>query len=470
MNQKLSGILYLLTFTLVWMYSCKKETFITDASAVLETSKDTIRFDTVFTTTGSVTQSLKIYNRNNEKLRLERLRLMGGNASAFQMNVNGVSTTIFNNIEINANDSIYVFISVSINPNNQNLPFLVSDSIEIGWNGNSKFIQLSAFGQNAHFIRDTTIQTNTVWTNDLPYVIEGGLTIPENTTLTLNAGCRVYVHANTPIRIEGTLVCNGEKNNEVVFRGDRLDEYYRDIPGGWKGLTFGTFSKDNVLAYTKLLNADTAVCVKDPSVNNNKKLDLRQCIINNAMGAGVFASKSSLSISNSLLSNCGRNVLIILGGDYEMTNCTLAAYSNAFMLHRYPVLEIGNYDFSNGGILTNDLNTSIINTVLWGSGGINEDELKINREGTRPFNVSFDHCLYKATSNIQGAVFQQCLLNTDPLFDSIDVSRNYYDFHTINNPVAPGIDRGIQTGFLRDLDNLPRWTGTSTDLGCYEKP
>src|SRR5687768_16607570 len=89
--------------------SCTKTSFIDSPNAQLRTSTDTVRFDTVFTTTGSITQSFKIKNVNDQKLRLSNVRLMGGNASAFKINVDGAAGTSFNNIELEANDSVYVF-------------------------------------------------------------------------------------------------------------------------------------------------------------------------------------------------------------------------------------------------------------------------------------------------------------------------------------------------------------------------
>jgi hypothetical protein len=55
----------------------------------------------------------------------------------------------------------------------------------------------------------------------------------------------------------------------------------------------------------------------------------------------------------------------------------------------------------------------------------------------------------------------------DPMFDSIDVSKRIFNFH-INNSLAPGIDKGVTTNFLKDLDDHSR-SNISTDLGCYEK-
>src|SRR5687767_2789068 len=100
----------------VILFSCKKTGFITSPDAFLRTSVDSLHFDTVFTTTGSTTQFFKIFNPNDQKLRLSNVQLMGGAASPFKLNVDGMPGTIFSDIEIEANDSIYAFVTVSINP------------------------------------------------------------------------------------------------------------------------------------------------------------------------------------------------------------------------------------------------------------------------------------------------------------------------------------------------------------------
>src|ERR1043165_6499864 len=111
--------------------SCRKTSFIDSPDALLSASSDTLHFDTVFTATGSVTQSFKVFNLNNQKLRLTNVKLMGGNVSAFKMNVDGSAGASFSNVEIEPNDSLYVFVTVTINPTAANLPFVVQDSILI---------------------------------------------------------------------------------------------------------------------------------------------------------------------------------------------------------------------------------------------------------------------------------------------------------------------------------------------------
>ena len=47
--------------------SCQSDDgFITDSSAKLEFSVDTLRFDTVFTELGSATRFIRVYNRNDQ--------------------------------------------------------------------------------------------------------------------------------------------------------------------------------------------------------------------------------------------------------------------------------------------------------------------------------------------------------------------------------------------------------------------
>lgn len=69
---------------------------------------------------------------------------MGGNTSAYKINVDGTPGPEADNLEINANDSIYVFVQVNVNPNSDNLPFVIRDSIQISYNGQSKLVQLEA--------------------------------------------------------------------------------------------------------------------------------------------------------------------------------------------------------------------------------------------------------------------------------------------------------------------------------------
>ncbi len=134
-----------------FLFACKKDGYINSPTARVSFSVDTLKFDTVFTTVGSVTQSVKIFNDNDQKLLLSDIHLAGGAASAYFINIDGAPAIQQTNIEVDPNDSLYIFVSVRIDPNTANLPFVVQDSIQVSFNGSSKYIQLQAWGQNAHF-------------------------------------------------------------------------------------------------------------------------------------------------------------------------------------------------------------------------------------------------------------------------------------------------------------------------------
>ena len=447
-------------------FSCKKDSFITNAGAKLGISANSLKYDTVFTSTGSVTQSFKISNNNNQKLLLSSVKLMGGTGSEFKINVNGITAQEVNDIEVAANDSIYVFVTVTINPSVTNLPFLVKDSIRIAYNGNTNFVQLEAYGQNAHFLHNAVIKGNKSWPNDLPYVIIGGVRVDTNVVLTIDPGCKIYAHADAPIIIDGSLIINGTKDNPVVFTGDRLDEGYKDFPASWPGIYFRSSSKNNVLNFTTVKNAYRAIFTQNPSDNINPKVQIHQCIVDNAYDAGILCVNSSLFADNILVSNCGSNINIIYGGVYNFTNCTVAAYST-FINHKKPVLSVNNFAEKDGAAVTTDLTALFTNCIFWGEDGEVKDEVQVSKQGSNTFIVSFDHCLYKAATDPANSDIIEPIKNQNPMFDSINVSKRFFDFHT-SNDTAPGINKGAQTLLLQDLDGKNRIDG-KPDIGCYEK-
>lgn len=467
--KKRNFLFCLLLFTLcLLLASCKKDSFINSADALLRTSTDSLKYDTVFTSTGSITRSFKIINENNQKLRLSKVKLMGGTASSFKMNVDGMATTEASNLDIEANDSIYVFVSVTINPNATNLPFIVSDSILINYNGNNRYVQLQAFGQNANFLRNRVITGNITWTNNLPYVILGSIRIDTTASLTIQPGCRIYSHADAPFIVDGTLIVNGIKTDNVIFTGDRLDDPYKDLPASWPGIYFRGNSKDNIMTFAVVKNAYQAIVTEKPSINANPKLLLHQCIVDNAYDVGIFCVNSSLLADNSLVSNCGNNVVLSYGGNYNFTHCTVATFSTNYILHKNPVLNVSNFAFQNGVTVTSDLNAVFRNNIFWGDEGFVTNEAIVNKQGANAFNVLFEKNLYRVASDPANSTLASNIKNQNPSFDSIDVSKRIFDFRITKNTTAPGINTGMATGFPKDLDDRNRSVGLP-DMGCYEK-
>ena len=452
--------------SLIVLFSCKKESFITSGDASLYTSIDTLSFDTVFTNVGSITGSFKIFNNNDQKLKISSVKLAGGSSSPFKLNVDGTSSAEVDNLEINKNDSIYVFVQVNVNPSSTTLPFILRDSIGISYNGNKKWVQLQAYGQNAIFLKNKLVTGNVSWNKTLPYVIIGGIQVDSNATLNIEAGTRIFLHADAPFLVDGTLTASGTKDEPVVFAGDRLDEDYKNLPGAWPGIYFRSSAKNNSLLHTTIKNAYQGIAATGIVDNSNPKVALSKCTLDNIYDAGILGIHTSIYADNCLVANCGININIE-GGDYRFINCTVASYGTNYIAHTAPVLQLFNYFTDAGPNQTFAMNALFQNCIFWGDGGTVDDEIAIDKQGASTFSATFDHVLYKAKDEIANANFISSIKNETPMFDSIDVSQNIFDFHFNNHANSPAINAGVVTPFLYDLDEKMR--DSQPDLGCYER-
>lgn len=446
--------------------SCTKNSFLTSKDAAVAFSADTVFFDTVFVTTGSVTQSVKIINPNSQKLHLTDIRLMGGAQSHFAINIDGSPGPEVAGVDLDAGDSLYVFVAVQINPNSANLPFIVQDSIQVAFNGNLEYIQLQAWGQNANFLRNQVLTGSTVWNSTLPYVILGSLQIDTGATLTIPAGCRVYFHADAPLLVDGSLQVNGTDSNRVLFTGDRLDAPYNGYPGSWPGIYFRGGSNNDVLQYADVENADEAVAVLAAPAGSTAKVVLQQCIVNNSYDAGILGIDGSIQAVNCLISNCGQNVLLGGGGYYSFVQCTDAAYSDNYLSHTEPVLAITDEILYGSSLYTGAVQASFVNCIFWGNYGNVPDEVVVSQQTSNSFVVGFSNCLWKVQDAPSPVTTTNMILNQDPLFDSVNTAANYYNFHLQSN--SPAVGAGAAAGVMIDLDGKAR-PANSPDLGCYQR-
>ena len=239
-------------------FSCQKEeNFITDGSARLEFSLDTLRFDTVFTELGSATRSFKVYNRNNRPVRISRISLTGQDGGRFRLNIDGDPVNEAEDVVVYANDSIYIFAEVTIDPDQpvSVSPYIVQDRVQFLTNDNEQTVYLEAWGQNANYIPNrfaagvpsllTCNNGEISWDDPKPYVIYGALFI-DSCVLNIPAGARLHVHGGVArndlfggtyndgmiyVLNNGQLRVNGTAEAPVIIQGDRLEAPFRDEPG-----------------------------------------------------------------------------------------------------------------------------------------------------------------------------------------------------------------------------------------------
>jgi hypothetical protein len=460
----LTGIVF---FIVLFTCSCKKDVFITSPDARISFSVDTLYYDTVFTSVGSITKFVRIFNNNDQKLRLSSVQLGGGANSPFRINVDGIPGTA-SDIEILPNDSLYVFVSVQVNPNAQNLPFILRDSLRVSYNGNERFIQLQAWGQNAVFLKNYTVTGNESWTNTKPYVILDRLLVDKNAKLTIGKGTKLYFHADAPLLVDGTLEVKGEKPDslKVSFQGDRLDLPYREYPGSWPGIYFQASSHDNIIEYAQINNAFQGLVVDQPASNGLPKLILNESVIQNCFDAGLIAIRTGIRSRNTLIANCGKNMILAFGGKYEFTHLTNAAYSNRYITHKDPILAITNVFEDAAAVFTADLNASFVNCIFWGDDGLVKDEVVVRKEGNTVFAVDFANSLWRM-STVPATITSSAMINNqDPLFTLVDNDKIQYNFRLKEK--SPAIGKGKPAGVAFDLDGQAR--KPVPDIGAYERP
>jgi hypothetical protein len=457
-----ASLFFIFLVLIMALGACRKDRFTGSASAQLRTSVDSLHFDTVFVTAGSTSDVVKIQNDNEDGIRISSVRLAGGAASPFRINVDGLPGPEVRDLELGGHDSLYIYVSVTIQPSAANQPFVVQDSIEITWNGNRLWVQLDAFGQNARFLRNHTVRGTETWDNTLPYVLLDGLTVDTTATLHIQQGTKIYSHANAPFLVNGKLVVNGDRydSTRVIFTGDRRDDPYRDFPASWPGLQFSNVSGTSILSYVVVKNAYQGIAKTGAA-----QLTLNECIIDNAYDAGLLAINTSVTARNLLVSNCGQNISLIGGGQYQFTHCTAVGLSNAFQQHKEAVLFVSDADFFGR---TAPLNANFRNCIFWGeANGIVHDEVIVNKQGAGIFNVSFDGVLWRQRNTPSPATINNSLNNIDPQFDSISTATHYYSFRLAAG--SPAINKGGNTGTPIDLDGLQRPVGALPDLGAYER-
>ena len=475
----------------VVLQSCEEQVFDTSSSTALTFSRDTIRFDTVFTSIGSATRSVKVYNSSDDWIRIGDITLGNGSSSKFRINVDGISGLTFNDVDIPPNDSIYVFAEVTVDPDMPltESPFVIEEQLFFNTNGNAQSLILEAWGQNANYIPNNSNAGNfALLTCDLqqvefddpkPYVIYGVL-IVDSCQLVLPAGTEVYVHGglinsddlgqyNDGQLIflnKGSLLSQGTANNPVILQGDRLESVFNDIDGQWTGIRFLEGSKNNSLQHTIIKNSILGVYADSATT-----LSLKNSQIYNTTNAGILASHASIEAENCLLyNNYGGGINLGYGGNYEFNYCTIGSYGI-----QAPALKMNNLlcmDQFCSDYRVNGLSVRFSNCIIAGSAA---DELEFFdvEQGINPalFDYQFRNCVVKVDELPLEAPYsdfydrcQNCIemANTDPLFVSVD-STNY---GLIEMSIA--IEQGEPLlGITLDLLDQMR-DPLTPDIGCYE--
>lgn len=436
--------------------ACNRNDFTSDPACLLAFSADTIRFDTVFTALGSATRRLMVYNPNKQAIRTN-ITLAGKSISLFRINIDGMNTDEARNIEIAAEDSLYIFVEVTVDPQNSDVPVIVNDSILFETNTNRQRVCLEACGQDVFILRDATIQSET-WSGTKPYLVYGRLTVDTLETLRIKPGVKVYLHKGADLYIKGSMIAEGETDRPIIFSGDRLEKMYRDIPGQWGSIIFTTASRDNLLRHVEIRNGTNGLIFGNPRYAQTPALALDAVMITNMSNSGLMVFRSSMDASNCLITNCASyTVGLFDGGDYFFNHCTVANnYSPYIRRKPVPALTVNNSDAGQEKQIP--CNVFLGNTIIYGT--LKEEILM---EEIPSF--AFDHCLLRTEMDTSATAFTGVLANVDPMF------AGPYNGNFRLEERSPARDAGsMPLAVLQpeDMDGNNRINDGKPDMGAYE--
>lgn len=460
---RLFFLLFLPLMASVFFLSCrKKDNIDTNPALKLSFSTDTVFFDTVFPTVGSVTKRLIVYNQNKNKISISRINLSGGQSSNYRINIDGTPASTLSDVEISGDDSLYIFVRVTVDPHNEITPYVVCDSIEFLTNGNSQQVSLVAWGREAIFYRKSELAGNVVWDSLKAHVIYESLRVDTNSTLTILPGTKVYFHKDAFMAVSSlsTLKIEGTLEHPVRVQGDRMDPFYKDLPGQWSGIYLERGSRDHAINFAYIKNGIFGFSVDSLGTQTTPMLTISNSIIQNMSSVGIFAYGTSITSVNCVLGDCGRSCLEInYGGAYNFRHLTVGNYWFSSVRHGASVY-LSNYSYDEqGNKISNPLSEAFFgNVIIYGS---NDDEVELDSLSLTMFRYRFDHAILKTRlSPLDPQKFISCMVNKDPEF--ADVSALNYQLDSISPAIGMGIPMGIQTD-IRGFDR-----GTTPALGAYE--
>ncbi|MGO2103702.1 MAG: hypothetical protein ACTH3E_11725 [Psychroflexus halocasei] len=464
MLKNLIGIIAVF-FLIVSVSSCREDFSTTiSTSDHLRFSKDTLYLDTIFSNIGSSTYQMKVYNQSDKDISIPQVNLEKGDNSYFRLNVNGRSGKMLNDVEILANDSIFVFVEVTADIKNlsqNDVEFLYTDKLIFDHASSQQEVQLVSLIKDAVFLfperyPDGTTETlllgldadgeeiridgfylednELTMTDEKPYVIYGFAGIPPQKTLEIQPGARLHFHENSgliaanqaSIHAIGDYSSDAELlENEIIFESDRLEPEYSDVPGQWNSIWLTQGSTNHKFEHVTIKNASVGLLMDSNDGTANPTLQIKNTQIYNSSNVGLLARTGHVVAENLVINNSGQASLnLSLGGIYDFKHSTFANYwQNSY--REFPSVLIENKLETQDQIFVADLKADFSNCIIYGNENI---ELLYSISDQANFDVNFDHSLIRFNdySNkyadeaiydfSDSSIYQNLILNENPEF------------------------------------------------------
>ncbi|MGO4816965.1 hypothetical protein [Flavobacterium sp. W22_SRS_FP1] len=481
--------------------SCRSDFETVASTGDLAFSKDTIYLDTVFTNIGSSTYRLKVYNRSKNDITIPTIKLTKGLNSKYRMTVDGMQGTegkLFNNIDLLAKDSLFIFIETTANITDVNpSDFLYTDQIEFDGGTNLQTVELVTLIQDAVFLypkrfSDGTKETlpiddqeiegfyldendpingnELLFTNQKPYVIYGYAAVPTGKKAVFEAGSRVHFHANSglivannaSINVNGNISTTDKLENEVVFEGDRLEPEYSDVPGQWGTIWLTDGSTKNTINHLSIKNATIGLLIQN---NDGTTVSIKNTQIYDCSNYGILAQTAKIEGENIAINSAGlASLSCSYGGNYKFTHCT---FNNNWNSSSQVAVSIDNYTLGAIPEVKALTQATFNNCIIYGS---YPNEMLLSKKTAAAFEYQFNNCLIKfdsATANpdyqfrTDTAHYNAIILNENPKF--LNQSENKFNIDETSAAFAKG-----NSGYMIPIDIIGNTRTLPPDLGAYQ--
>lgn len=403
-----------------------------------EFSVDTLDLGTFFSGQPTPTYSFMVYNRHNKIINISSISLREG-SHGFRLNVDGQAGRTFSNIEIRPNDSIFVFVEVTVPSAGDKESLRVIDHVDFITQGVSRSVVVAATGRDVEVLRGVVIDSDTHWTAGGPRQVFDSLVVAPGATLTLDPGVELFFHDKASLEVRGRLVSNGTMEQPVVMTGDRTDNVVADIPfdlmaGQWSGVTFHPGSGGSRLDHTVIKNMTQGVFVDSVSAPSAGEpgLYIRNSRIRNSTGYAFCAWFSDIKAVGSEFSDAGLTPLLLVGGNHVFNHVTVANYY-LFAAIAYPLVNLTHFNAeSDAQVDLPYMTADFSNCIFYGLG---QDINTGNLDGTQ---VTIRNTVFKSEGT-DDSNFLNCIWATDPLYETV---RDEYIFDYRLKPESPVLQAG----------------------------
>ena len=489
-------LMALIAFAVLSLGGCRNDDVNESPDVQLSFSTDSVKFDTVFNTVGSATQLLKVFNNEDAFVRISEINLLNDGNNSYRINVDGLSGDSFSDLEIPPNDSIFIFVEVTVTPNADQLYPFVEGQLQFLVNGNEQLVDLVAWGWDAIFYVPTVFPTNglpdftvidpdnpnatVTWTNEKPIVVYGYLVVDSLQTLIVEPGTEVFFHEGGGLWVfrDGNIRAEGTLEQPITFQGDRLEPFYDEQPGQWDRIWINEGSQDNVFRHCLIKNNFIGIQAETLPFSYNidaglveNTLELENVTIRNNSIAGLFTRNYRVDGTNLQISSGGQYLFAGTGGGaYNFDQCTFAN-NWRFGIRNTPSVFINNYfQVDQSTIAVVDIESSLFrNCIIYGN-SFNEFGLDFEEGQGTDLDLQFQNCLFRSEEEViqeyiddeNNYLIGDVYVNQQPGF--VDFSGG--DLRITEDAFVR--EKGVDTSGLPSNDIVGTPYNSPPPIGCFE--